>query len=140
MKAQEDMKLYANRRRIPHKFKEGNLVFVKLRPFRQNLVTGRRCSKLSKRYFGPYKLIKQLGEVAFELELPPHSKIHPVFHVSQLKPSFGSNLPTCELPPEAVENQPVLQPLAVLDWHTSNDPTDKKVLVQWQGSFPEDAT
>lgn len=83
---------------------------------------------------------KKLGEVAFELELPPHSKIHSVFRVSQLKPSFGSNLPTCELPPEAVENQPVLQPLAVLDWHTSNDPTDKKVLVQWQGSFPEDAT
>lgn len=82
LKAQANMKLYADKRRIPHNFKEGDLAFVKLRPFQQTSVAGHRIRKLSKRYFGPFKLIRQIGEVAFELELPPTSKIHPVFHVS----------------------------------------------------------
>lgn len=96
--------------------------------------------KLSKRYFGPYKILRKIGEVAFELELPPQSKVHPVFHVSKLKPYHGSDLPNRDLPPDAIDNQPVVQPLAILDWHITQNNLDSKVLVQWEGSFLEDAT
>lgn len=30
-------------------------------------------------------MLKQVGSVAFQLQLPHHTRIHPVFHVSQLK-------------------------------------------------------
>ena len=40
----------------------------------------------------------QVMEVAFELELPPASRIHHVFHVSHLKPCKGLNTATLELP------------------------------------------
>lgn len=82
LKAQTTMKLYADRRRIPHPFKEGDMALVKLCPFVQTFVAGHRSRKLSKHYYGPFKLKKVVGEVAFELELPPTSRIHPAFHVS----------------------------------------------------------
>ncbi|WMV08049.1 hypothetical protein MTR67_001434 [Solanum verrucosum] len=45
---------------------------------------GRR-GKLSPRYIGPFEILRTVGEVAYELALPPaFSAIHPVFHVSML--------------------------------------------------------
>jgi hypothetical protein len=40
--------------------------------------------KLVPRYIGPFKILEQRGEVAYQLELPPQlSDVHDVFHVSQ---------------------------------------------------------
>ena len=42
--------------------------------------------KLAPRYVGPFKIIERVGNVAYQLELPPElSNIHPTFHVSNLK-------------------------------------------------------
>jgi hypothetical protein len=139
-KAQSMMKTAADQHRISHKFAVGDFAFVKLRPYRQISVAGRRVHKLSKRYYGPYKLIKAIGEVAFQLELPPTSKIHPVFHVSQLKPCLGDTAATLDLPPNAEENHPIIQPLSVLDWKYNTEANEWQVLIQWEGLFPEDST
>ncbi|CAL8989295.1 unnamed protein product, partial [Prunus brigantina] len=37
-------------------------------------------------YEGPFPIIRSVGRVAYRVELPPRLKIHPVFHVSNLKP------------------------------------------------------
>jgi hypothetical protein len=44
-----------------------------------------RTVKLMPRYIGPLKIKKVVSSVAYELELPPTLRIHPVFHVSKLK-------------------------------------------------------
>src|SRR3954469_10743676 len=45
--------------------------------------------KLAPRYIGPFRILAKLGEVSYQLELPPHlSQVHDVFHVSQLKRCF----------------------------------------------------
>jgi hypothetical protein len=42
--------------------------------------------KLAPRYIGPFKILEQRGEVAYQLKLPPQlTDVHDVFHVSQLR-------------------------------------------------------
>jgi hypothetical protein len=107
-KAQDTMKSYANKKRIPHTFHVGDLVYVKLGPYRQNSVAGRRIHNLSKRFYGPFRIVQVIGEVAFKLELPPTRKIHPIFHASsQLKPCLDLTTQSLATPLNAVNNQPL---------------------------------
>jgi hypothetical protein len=42
--------------------------------------------KMLPKYIGPFTVTEKINEVAFRLDLPPAITIHPVFHVSFLKP------------------------------------------------------
>ena len=41
--------------------------------------------KLAPRWLGPFAILQKMGEMAYELQLPAHMKIHPVFHVALLR-------------------------------------------------------
>nr|GEW52003.1 Ty3/gypsy retrotransposon protein [Tanacetum cinerariifolium] len=82
-------------------------------------------------------------ESGLHLELPPGSRIHPVFHVSLLKPSHGNlNPTTCPLPDKYVDNFPVIKVEAFLDHRTINKhgKPEAQVLVKWKGRDIIEAT
>ncbi|WMV55123.1 hypothetical protein MTR67_048508 [Solanum verrucosum] len=57
--------------------------------------------KLSHHYVGPYKILRRIGKVAYELDLPNElTLVHPVFHVSLLKKCVGD--PTSIVPLEGL--------------------------------------
>ncbi|PHT85246.1 hypothetical protein T459_07352 [Capsicum annuum] len=79
------MKINADKNHRDMVFNVGDWVYVRLRPYRQLSLRLQSYSKLSRRFFGPFQIIQRIGEVAYKLELPPSSKIHPVFHVFVLR-------------------------------------------------------
>jgi len=83
-KAQEDMRKYADRKRLDvDKYKAGDLVMLSTKDLKYQMV-GRRMEKLTERFVGPYKVKKVISLNAVELELPSIVKIHPVVNVSRI--------------------------------------------------------
>jgi hypothetical protein len=83
--AQSRRKSYVDNRRRELRFQVGDFVYLKVSPIR-GLRHFKIRGKLASRYIGPFKILEQRGEVAYQLELPPHlSDVHDVFYVSQLR-------------------------------------------------------
>ncbi|GJZ02396.1 putative reverse transcriptase domain-containing protein [Tanacetum coccineum] len=78
-------KSYADRRTKPLEFEVGDMVLLKVLPWK-GVVHFVKRKKLSPRYIGPFKILARVGPVAYTLELPEKLKgIHSTFHVSNLK-------------------------------------------------------
>ncbi|KAG8483060.1 hypothetical protein CXB51_021951 [Gossypium anomalum] len=77
-----------------------------------------KTGKLSPRFIGPYRVLKRVGPVAYQLELPSElDRIHDVFHVSMLR-HYCSD-PTHVVPVAEIEVQTDLtfeeKPVQILD-------------------------
>ena len=121
-------------------FKVNDLVWLN----RKNIDTTRPSQKLDYKRFGPFKILKVVGEskMAFELELPPRWQIHPVFHASLLDPYRANEIEgrtqLVPQPPEIVEGEPEYEVKEVLDSKIRG----RKVwyFVDWVGYRPEERT
>jgi hypothetical protein len=84
--AQNRMKQQADQHHSEREFEVGDWVFLRLQPYKQmSLKQQKKDNKLAPKYYGPYKVLQRIGSMAYKLELPPSSRVHPVFHVSCLK-------------------------------------------------------
>ncbi|GJX79203.1 hypothetical protein Tco_0327352 [Tanacetum coccineum] len=114
------MKSMAAKRRSDREIEVDSWVYVKLQPYRQATMRKEKYSKLSAKFFGPYKVVARVGKVAYRLALPVEAQIHPMFHVSELK----------------------IHKVQVLERKVIKEVNGEKsnVLIQWANEEKDDAT
>lgn len=140
--SQARMKHFADKHRTDKEYSVGDWVYLRLRPYRQMSVAVRRNLKLSARYFGQFQITQKVGSVAYKLDLPPNSKIYPIFHVSCLKKQLGARTqPNPNLPSMMADGTLAPKIKAVLQRRMvkKRNQASTELLVQWEGSREEDA-
>jgi hypothetical protein len=142
--AQTRQKSYADNRRRPLEYEEGDHVYLKVSPLR-GMKRFKVKGKLSPRFIGPFRVIRRVGEMAYQLELPDTlSDVHNVFHVSQLKKC--PRVPEEQLPMEELSVQGDLTyteyPIKILDTLTrvTRNKVIKMCKVQWSHHGEDEAT
>lgn len=104
-------------------------------------VAQRSSQKISPKYYGPYEIIDKIGEVAYRLQLPATSQVHPVFHVSQLKRLVGTATPVNQLP-SVIYDVSIKEPEFFLarKMVQRQGQAATMVLVQWKNQTAEEAS
>ena len=86
-RARNQMMHQIDSQRRAMEYQEGDQVLLSTRH-----IQFRHCpEKLQKRYVGPFKVIQKINRAAYPLQLPDDWSMHPVFHVSLLKPWRASH-------------------------------------------------
>jgi hypothetical protein len=143
LQAQRRMKSQADRKRSERVFTVGEQVLLKLQPYAQQTVVNRPYPKLSYKFFGPFTVLERIGAVAYRLQLPATAQVHPVFHVSQLKPFVPKYTPVFREMPAVPDLASFTSlPERILDRRLvrAGNAAATQVLIKWSGLGEEQAT
>jgi hypothetical protein len=109
----------------------------------KNVKTTRPSNKLDFKLIGLYTILEKIGLQAYKLDLPPSVKIHPVFHISLLKPTENRNQPIPghiqpPPPPVIMDNEEEWEVEEILDSHYHQNCLQYRV--KWTGFHDQDKT
>ncbi|XP_024965110.1 uncharacterized protein LOC112505432 [Cynara cardunculus var. scolymus] len=131
MQAQHKMKQSADGHKEVN-FDVGDTVFLKLRPYRQKSLKKSNNQKLSARFYGPFKVVGKVGRVGYRLELPASTRLHPVFHVSQLRRATGQCASSTIMPNQLNDDtEMIVEPEDILQVRTTQDGR-QEALIKWK--------
>src|SRR3954469_23691174 len=142
--AQSRQKSYYDRHHRQESYNLDEKAYLRVTPLNGTQRFGFK-GKWAPRYIGPFHIIAKRGEVAYQFELPPHlSRVHDVFHVSQLRRCFKD--PIHEVDHETLDLQDDLScreyPVRILD--SAERVTRRKKIqfmkVQWSHNSEKEAT
>jgi hypothetical protein len=142
--AHNRMKQQAYQHHSERSFKVGDWVLLRLQPYKQmSLKKAKKDNKLSPKYYGPYKVLQKIGTMAYKLELPASSRVHPVFHVSCLKKVIGEKILVQTIFLELDEEGKIILDLeAITDTriHQLRNRSISEYLTKWRKLSTEDST
>ena len=94
-------------------------MFTAINNKQMSLKQAKKDNKLSPKYYGMYKVLQKISIMAYKLELPASSRVHPIFHVSCLKKVIGDKLPVQTIFPKLdEEGKIILEPEADTETRT----------------------
>ncbi|KAK3035650.1 hypothetical protein RJ639_033178 [Escallonia herrerae] len=146
-KAARRMKKHADKNRRSQEFNVGDKVMVKLLQQDRKFLRG-RDSRLLQKYEGPLTIVKKICKMAYKVD-PPHwwsRQLHPVFHVSMLKPFYEDTTDPSRgqikrqgLKPKAAGKrvaEAILNDRVII----ASRKRHQEYLVKWQGQMNEENT
>jgi hypothetical protein len=136
--AQQHYKSYYNKKHRALQFSVRDWVWLRLlnRLVASLDITG--CGKLGPCFYGPFKIIERVGDIAYKLEIPAGTKLHSVFHVSLLKPYHGTTPTGPGVLPPTRHGRAIPQPAEVIKGHLAHGVHE--LLVCWTGQAAANAT
>ena len=141
-RAQQNQQRQANKHRSEVEFEVGQQVWLSTTDLR---LKQKASPKLSQRWIGPFTVKRKLTPLAYELDLPSTLPIHPVFHISKLRPHRSSDRfdphrppPPDRPPPEVIDQEEEYEVEAIRQHRFSKwrGRMYKQYLVKWRG-YPE---
>ncbi|KAH0663643.1 hypothetical protein KY285_028630 [Solanum tuberosum] len=141
--AQNMIKIHADKERTEREYAVGDWVYVKLQPYKQVSLKAHTFQKLAAMFFGPFQIIARVGSVAYTLDFPPNAKVHPTFHISQLKKKLGDHTASVVLPlVRSDDGHVLLAPEAILDRRLikRHGKPLTQLLIKWFNTVEEDST
>ena len=130
------VKRAADRRRRPApEYRPGQRVWLSAKDLHLKVPS----KKLAPRFVGPFPITKVISPAAIRLRLPRSLRVHPTFHVSQVKPTKDSPMVPATKPPQPLEaaDGGSLYKVKSL-FAVRNRGRGKQFLVDWEGYGPEE--
>jgi hypothetical protein len=129
-------------------FNIGDTVYLDSEHIKTLSTPGTTANRLQPRFLGPFKIIEHPSPLNYKLDLPPKSRIHPVFHVSKLRKhvprdpdQFVPQDPDIDQEPLIPENPAYYQveyEVEKIVKHTKSPDGSVSFLVKWVG-YPHSA-
>jgi hypothetical protein len=130
--AQDRQSAYADRHRSAHTFESGQKVLLSTRNFKFRV----GVKKTNPKYIGPFTISEMVGKNAARLSLPQaYHRLHPVFHVSLLRPYKSGPSSLVSPAPEIVDGEPWYEVETILARRSrkSGRKVIKEYLIKWKG-------
>jgi exosome complex RNA-binding protein Rrp4 len=70
LKAQSRIKQQADKNRQDREFAVGDMVYLKIQPYRHTSLSAHSCLKLHSKHYGPFRVLSRVGPSAYKLLLP----------------------------------------------------------------------
>ena len=142
MEAQDQATKFINQkagRAPPSQFAVGDQVWLE----GSHLRLPHQLTKLAPKRYGPFKIIKQINLVTYQLTLPATWQIHPVFHALLLSPytetdAHGPNY--SRPPPDLIGGEEFYEVEQIQDHRHHGHSRALQYLIKWKGSPKSDNT
>ena len=123
---------HRNKQRKPAtELRPGNKAYVQKRRARKD----QPSASLNDKYWGPFPVKQKVGQSLYKLELPPQTRIHPVFNSNVPKRAATNSFPGQQLQnkpsPDIIEGQEEYEVETILDKKVKQNGTQYRV--KWKG-------
>jgi hypothetical protein len=146
--AQAKMSIYYDKNHKPVSFNKGDSVYINLLKDigtpGYKLPNDSIARKLGPRRVGPFKILKKVGDLAYQLDIPSNWKIHNTISVVHLEPAKEDSYARTTRPPpdiihddEGSHEEWEIEEILRSRWKDKKNKRFKQYYVKWKGYGPE---